>query len=154
MDAGLPDPLKFLENSVEQKLKTDDARQVGTYTITSYKGLQFDDIARGFRVSDEDKARILGRNQPATTIQNAAEGITGGVTFIQPIAFQNSQYTIEEVIAHELMHGMGKKGYYYSSSTTGKILLGPLGSLVGKSMEGHDLKYMGNDYNRIIEACK
>ena len=173
MDAGLPDPLKFLENSVEQKLETDDARQVGTYTITSYKGLQFDDIARGFRITEKERQALLASNNPATTSPNAVSGITGGITFIRPPAFANAQYTIEETVAHELIHGMGKPGRYYSQgiwkiigvensssieeltvkSATGYVL-DKFGSSLEASAGYHDLSYMGDAYAKIINACK
>ena len=160
MDAGLPDPLKFLENSVRQKSETDDARQAGTYTVTSCKGLEFDDIARGFRVSDEDRKVLLGGKASATTIGNAADGITGGITFIRPSAFLDPNYSSEEIVSHELIHGMGKKGQRYSTeilSASGLSVEKRLSLyVIGVFIEGlatHDLKYMGNDYSKIMEAC-
>ena len=160
IDANLPDPLKFLENSVRQKMETDNARQAGTYTITSYKGLEYDDIARGFRVSDDDRKILLGGKTSATTITNAADGISGGVTFIRPSAFLDPNYSLEEIVSHELIHGMGKKGKRYSTEILSAASLSMEKRLslyvIGMFIEGlatHDLKYMGGAYSKIIEAC-
>lgn len=156
---GFTDPRKFIERSVSLKNGLSNARQTWVYTIVSAFAIRDKSIADKLGINEEIRQSLIPRRSPATTLINDGGG--GGITFIRPSSFTDNNYPLAEVVTHELLHGMGIPGIYYSTmvgkesglSVAATGIINSLGYILEGLAGYHDLSYLGDKYKRVVAAC-